>query len=205
MLRQLIAKQTSRGFRSWHQEYRLSTGIASSNAGDASTVTTATNVQQNDGESENGGEKKSAIRRVYYMSFQGYEHRKFGQWVEKVALMGSMLPDIDMYGPVTMPTRKSMFTPLRSPHKFKKGQEHYSFDRHRRMIRVDGTDDTVDRFVDMVKGMQEPVVSMRITKHTFYPLGAFYSGAAERVDIADIDDDFEDFGDEEEEEQQQKN
>lgn len=112
---------------------------------------------------------------VYHLSFQGYDVRFFVPWVEKVGLMAQMVRGMYASGPVVLPTRTHRVTPATSPHKFKTAMEHWVLDRHRRMIRIEGDIPTLERFVFLVKEMQQPAVAMRIIRRVYYPIEDYFS------------------------------
>ena len=119
--------------------------------------------------------RPSADAVVYYLSFQGYESRHFGQWVEKICLKARLLPELTTFGPVSLPTRSTVVTPIRGPFKDKTGQEHWARDRHRRFLRIEGDSDVLERFILYVKGQLEPVVAMRITRHQYWSLDRYFT------------------------------
>ena len=83
-------------------------------------------------------EKKIRIR------LKAYEHRVLDQSAEKI-VETAQRTGAEVVGPIPLPTERSLYTVLRSPHKHKDSREQFEMRTHKRLIDiVNPTSKTVD-------------------------------------------------------------
>lgn len=89
------------------------------------------------------------------VTLKGYDHRLLDQFttqlVDTAKRTGALVS-----GPVPLPTRKTVYTVLRSPHIDKKSREQFEMRTHKRLLDIlDPTPKTVDAFMrlDMPAGV----------------------------------------------------
>ena len=75
---------------------------------------------------------------------KAYEHRILDQSADKIVETAKRT-GAEISGPIPLPTERTLFTVLRSPHKFKKSREQFEIRTHKRLIHiVNPTAKTVD-------------------------------------------------------------
>lgn len=75
---------------------------------------------------------------------KAYEHRILDQSANKIVETAKRT-GAEISGPIPLPTERTLFTVLRSPHKFKKSREQFEIRTHKRLIDiVNPTAKTVD-------------------------------------------------------------
>ncbi|GKT03200.1 30S ribosomal protein S10 [Furfurilactobacillus sp. WILCCON 0119] len=75
---------------------------------------------------------------------KAYEHRILDQSADKIVETAKRT-GAEIAGPIPLPTERTLFTVLRSPHKFKKSREQFEIRTHKRLIDiVNPTAKTVD-------------------------------------------------------------
>ncbi|HAT53756.1 MAG: 30S ribosomal protein S10 [Furfurilactobacillus sp.] len=75
---------------------------------------------------------------------KAYEHRILDQSADKIVETAKRT-GAEISGPIPLPTERTLFTVLRSPHKFKKSREQFEIRTHKRLIDiVNPTAKTVD-------------------------------------------------------------
>ncbi|GEK28024.1 30S ribosomal protein S10 [Furfurilactobacillus siliginis] len=75
---------------------------------------------------------------------KAYEHRVLDQSADKIVETAKRT-GAEISGPIPLPTERTLFTVLRSPHKFKKSREQFEIRTHKRLIDiVNPTAKTVD-------------------------------------------------------------
>lgn len=83
-------------------------------------------------------QKKIRIR------LKAYEHRILDQSAEKIVETAKRT-GAEIAGPIPLPTERTLYTILRSPHKHKDSREQFEMRTHKRLIDiVNPTDKTVD-------------------------------------------------------------
>lgn len=83
-------------------------------------------------------QKKIRIR------LKAYEHRILDQSAEKIVETAKRT-GAEIAGPIPLPTERTLYTILRSPHKYKDSREQFEMRTHKRLIDiVNPTDKTVD-------------------------------------------------------------
>jgi small subunit ribosomal protein S10 len=85
-----------------------------------------------------GARQKIRIR------LKAYDHEILDQSTEKI-VQTVIRTQAKVRGPVPLPTEKSRFTVIRSPHKYKDSREHFEMRVHKRLVDiVEHTPKTVD-------------------------------------------------------------
>src|SRR5690625_2464308 len=75
---------------------------------------------------------------------KAYEHRVLDQSAEKIVETAKRT-GADVAGPIPLPTERSLFTVIRSPHKYKDSREQFEMRTHKRLVDiVNPTPKTVD-------------------------------------------------------------
>ncbi|HWZ65895.1 MAG TPA: 30S ribosomal protein S10 [Patescibacteria group bacterium] len=85
-------------------------------------------------------EQKQRIR----IRLKAYDHRVIDQSARQI-IDTALRTGATIAGPVPLPTRRSDFTVIKSPHVYKKGGEHFEIREHKRLIDIsDPTPKTID-------------------------------------------------------------
>lgn len=85
-------------------------------------------------------DQKQRIR----IRLKAYDHRVIDQSAKQI-IDTALRTGATIAGPVPLPTRRSDFTVIKSPHVYKKGGEHFEIREHKRLIDIsDPTPKTID-------------------------------------------------------------
>lgn len=85
-------------------------------------------------------EQKQRIR----IRLKAYDHKVIDQSAKQI-IDTALRTGATIAGPVPLPTRRSTYTVVKSPHKFKKGGEHFEMRVHKRLIDIaNPTPKTID-------------------------------------------------------------
>ena len=80
---------------------------------------------------------------------KGYDHSIVDQAAEKIVETAKRT-GAEISGPIPLPTDRTVYTVLRSPHKFKKSREQFEMRTHKRLIDiVNPTPKTVDSLMKL--------------------------------------------------------
>ena len=80
---------------------------------------------------------------------KAYEHRILDQSADKIVDTAKRT-GAQISGPIPLPTVRTIYTVIRSPHKFKKSREQFEMRTHKRLIDiVDPTPKTVDSLMKL--------------------------------------------------------
>lgn len=80
---------------------------------------------------------------------KAYDHKIIDQSAKQI-VETALRTGANIAGPIPLPTRKSTFTVVKSPHVFKKGREQYEMRVHKRLIDItDPTPKTVDSLMNL--------------------------------------------------------
>ena len=75
---------------------------------------------------------------------KAYEHRALDQSAEKI-VETALRTGAEVAGPIPLPTERSLFTVIRSPHKYKDSREQFEMRTHKRLLDIVGpTSKTVE-------------------------------------------------------------
>ena len=76
---------------------------------------------------------------------KAYEHRILDQSADKIVETGAQIS-----GPIPLPTERTIYTVIRSPHKYKDSREQFEMRTHKRLIDiVNPTPKTVDSLMKL--------------------------------------------------------
>lgn len=90
-------------------------------------------------------EPKQRIR----IRLKAYDHKVIDQSAKQI-VETALRTGANIAGPIPLPTRKSTFTVVKSPHVFKKGREQYEMRVHKRLIDITNpTSKTVDSLMNL--------------------------------------------------------
>ncbi len=93
-------------------------------------------------ETENG---KQRIR----IRLKAYDHKVIDQSAKQI-LETALRTGANISGPIPLPTRKSTFTVVKSPHVYKKGREQFEMRIHKRLIDItEPTPKTIDSLMNL--------------------------------------------------------
>lgn len=80
---------------------------------------------------------------------KAYEHRIIDQSAEKIVETAKRT-GATISGPIPLPTERTLYTVLRSPHKYKDSREQFEMRTHKRLIDIiDPTPKTVDSLMKL--------------------------------------------------------
>ena len=80
---------------------------------------------------------------------KAYDHKVIDQSAKQI-VDTALRTGATIAGPIPLPTRKSTFTVVKSPHVFKKGREQFEMRVHKRLIDVfDPTPKTIDSLMNL--------------------------------------------------------
>ncbi|MDN6408657.1 MAG: 30S ribosomal protein S10, partial [Tetragenococcus halophilus] len=80
---------------------------------------------------------------------KAYEHRILDQSADKI-VETAQRTGAAISGPIPLPTQRSVYTVIRSPHKFKQSREQFEMRTHKRLIDiVNPTPKTVDALMKL--------------------------------------------------------
>src|SRR3972149_11514475 len=90
-------------------------------------------------------EVKQRIR----IRLKAYDHKVIDQSAKQI-VETALRTGANIAGPIPLPTRRSTFTVVKSPHVYKKGREQYEMRVHKRLIDItDPTPKTVDALMNL--------------------------------------------------------
>jgi small subunit ribosomal protein S10 len=80
---------------------------------------------------------------------KAYEHRTLDQAADKI-VQTAQRTGAQISGPIPLPTERSLYTVIRSPHKYKDSREQFEMRTHKRLIDIiDPTPKTVDSLMKL--------------------------------------------------------
>ena len=90
-------------------------------------------------------EVKQRIR----IRLKAYDHKVIDQSAKQI-VETALRTGANIAGPIPLPTRKSTFTVVKSPHVYKKGREQFEMRVHKRLIDIsDPTPKTIDSLMNL--------------------------------------------------------
>jgi small subunit ribosomal protein S10 len=91
----------------------------------------------------NDGKQRIRIR------LKAYDHKVIDQSAKQI-VETALRTGAKIAGPIPLPTRKSTFTVVKSPHVYKKGREQFEMRVHKRLIDItDPTPKTIDSLMNL--------------------------------------------------------
>ncbi len=80
---------------------------------------------------------------------KAYDHKVIDQSAKQI-VETALRTGANIAGPIPLPTRKSTFTVVKSPHVYKKGREQFEMRVHKRLIDItDPTPKTIDSLMNL--------------------------------------------------------
>jgi small subunit ribosomal protein S10 len=93
--------------------------------------------------SDNNSKQRIRIR------LKAYDHKVIDQSAKQI-IETALRTGAKIAGPIPLPTRKSTFTVVKSPHVYKKGREQFEMRVHKRLIDItDPTPKTIDSLMNL--------------------------------------------------------
>lgn len=94
---------------------------------------------------------KNAIK----IKLKAFDHRQIDQTAQKLVLLAREL-NVDVRGPIPLPTKREVFTILRSVHINKKSREQFESRTYKRLIVLDVDSSNEKAVIDKIKRTQLP-------------------------------------------------
>jgi len=92
---------------------------------------------------------KPDVKQRIRIRLKAYDHKVIDQSAKQI-VDTALRTGATIAGPVPLPTRRNMFTVVKSPHVYKKGREQYEMRIHKRLIDVlDPTPKTIDSLMNL--------------------------------------------------------
>ncbi|MCV3753874.1 30S ribosomal protein S10 [Ureaplasma zalophigenitalium] len=82
--------------------------------------------------------KKTNVKKEWRIRLQSYDHRLLDETVKKIIEIASKKSKVR--GPIPLPTKKEIFTILRSPHVNKPSREQFERRTHKRLLIIESQD-----------------------------------------------------------------
>lgn len=97
------------------------------------------------GQRQSPDEPKQRIR----IRLKAYDHKVIDQSAKQI-VETALRTGANISGPIPLPTRRSTYTVIKSPHVFKKGREQFEMRVHKRLIDIsDPTPKTIDSLMNL--------------------------------------------------------
>ncbi len=94
-------------------------------------------------------EPKTDPRQKIRIRLKAYDHKVIDQAAKQI-IDTALRNGASLAGPIPLPTQKSTFTVIKSPHVFKKSREQFEMRTHKRLIDVfDPTAKTIDSLMNL--------------------------------------------------------
>ncbi len=107
------------------------------------TVMVAKPAKQTHGKTEPAAKQRIRIR------LKAYDHKVIDQSTKQIVDV-ALRTGATIAGPIPLPTKKTTYTVVKSPHVFKKGREQFEMRVHKRLIDVfDPTPKTIDSLMNL--------------------------------------------------------
>ncbi len=87
-------------------------------------------------------------KRKLRIKLVSYDHRLLDAAAEKI-VSAAKRTGAKVAGPIPLPTKKEVFTIIRSPHKHKDSREQFERRTHKRLIDIEATPKTMDALVHL--------------------------------------------------------
>lgn len=93
--------------------------------------------------------KPQEIKQRIRIRLKAYDHKVIDQAAKQI-VDTALRTGASLAGPIPLPTRKSTFTVIKSPHVYKKGREQFEMRVHKRLIDVfEPTPKTIDSLMNL--------------------------------------------------------
>jgi len=94
-------------------------------------------------------EKNTSPKQRIRIRLKAYDHKVIDQSAKQI-IDTAVRTGATISGPIPLPTRKSTYTVIRSPHVYKKSQEQFEMRIHKRLIDItDPTPKTIDALTSL--------------------------------------------------------
>ena len=92
---------------------------------------------------------KTEIKQRIRIRLKAYDHKVIDQSAKQI-VETALRTGANIAGPIPLPTRRSTFTVVKSPHVYKKGREQFEMRVHKRLIDIsDPTPKTIDSLMNL--------------------------------------------------------
>lgn len=92
---------------------------------------------------------EGAAKQKIRIRLKAYDHKVIDQAAKQI-VDTALRTGANLAGPIPLPTRKSTFTVIKSPHVYKKGREQFEMRVHKRLIDVfEPTPKTIDSLMNL--------------------------------------------------------
>ncbi|MEI7758816.1 MAG: 30S ribosomal protein S10 [bacterium] len=93
--------------------------------------------------------KKADVKQKIRIRLKAYDHKVIDQAAKQI-IDTALRTGATLSGPIPLPTERSTFTVIKSPHVYKKGREQFEMRTHKRLIDVyDPTPKTIDSLTSL--------------------------------------------------------
>jgi small subunit ribosomal protein S10 len=93
--------------------------------------------------------KVEAAKQKIRIRLKAYDHKILDQAAKQI-IDTALRTDAKISGPIPLPTRKTVYTVVKSPHVYKKGREQFEMRIHKRLIEItDPTPKTIDALMNL--------------------------------------------------------
>jgi small subunit ribosomal protein S10 len=101
------------------------------------------------GESYMADAKPVEVKQRIRIRLKAYDHKVIDQAAKQI-IDTALRTGASLAGPIPLPTRRSTFTVIKSPHVYKKGREQFEMRVHKRLIDVfEPTPKTIDSLMNL--------------------------------------------------------
>jgi small subunit ribosomal protein S10 len=92
---------------------------------------------------------KTDVKQKIRIRLKAYDHKVIDQAAKQI-VDTALRTGANLAGPIPLPTRRSTFTVIKSPHVYKKGREQFEMRVHKRLIDVfEPTPKTIDSLMNL--------------------------------------------------------
>ena len=84
--------------------------------------------------------KEPEVKQRIRIRLKAYDHKVIDQSAKQI-VETALRTGATIAGPIPLPTRRSMFTVVKSPHVYKKGREQFEMRVHKRLIDISDPED----------------------------------------------------------------
>lgn len=93
--------------------------------------------------------KKTDVKQRIRIRLKAYDHKVIDQAAKQI-IETALRTGATLAGPIPLPTQRSTFTVVKSPHVYKKGREQFEMRTHKRLIDVfEPTPKTIDSLMNL--------------------------------------------------------
>jgi len=93
--------------------------------------------------------KKADVKQKIRIRLKAYDHKVIDQAAKQI-IDTALRTGATLSGPIPLPTERSTYTVIKSPHVYKKGREQFEMRTHKRLIDVyDPTPKTIDSLTSL--------------------------------------------------------